>query len=202
MMEFRQLLTKEELTEEQINKIGHLLFETDPFIFPCICAIEDCSLLGKLCTTGEDPIFALRNCFIAEEDGMIHGLILWHEGPAYWNPAPLVQLARQEEICLSPNVHLVWEGYFREYETVPPGVISIMNVCVDPTSRNCGIGTNLVRAFIDQHISQGMELYVLSDNDVAIQLYRNVGFVVDKDDLPAFTSNKDQSIRCKKMIRF
>ena len=202
MMEFRQLLTKEELTEVQINKIGHLLFETDPFIFPGMCAIEDCSLLGKLCTTGEDPIFALHNCFIAEEDGRILGLILWHEGPVYWNPAPLVQLARQEEIRLSPNINLVWNNYFREYETVPSGVISIMNVCVDPTSRNCGIGTNLLRAFIAQHINQSMELYVLSDNDVAIQLYCNAGFIVDKDDLSAFTPNNDQSVRCKKMIRF
>lgn len=200
-MEYRQLSVHELLTEKQLVQIGNLIYDTDPYIFPCICKKEDAGLLGKLCVSDADAIFSLRNCFVAEENREICGLILWHMGPVYWDSVPLQTLAAAENRMLSPLLSLVQKEYFAEYQDVAPNLIGIMNVCVDGSTRCRGIGTKMLEAFLSEHPGQPMELFVLSDNSAAISLYSKLGFVIEKDDLPAFTPDLNRAVRSKKMIR-
>lgn len=201
MMKYRQLSESNSLAENQIAQIGTLIHDTDPYIFPCVCSTEDAELLGKLCVTGEDTIFSFRNCFVAEENGEIFGLILWHLGPVCWDPVPLQKLAEAENRTLSPLLSLAQKEYFAEYQAVAPDMISVMNVCVDASNRGRGIGTRMLEAFLSEHPGKPMELFVLAENSTAIALYSKLGFVIETDDLPAFTPDHNYTIRSKKMIR-
>jgi ribosomal-protein-alanine N-acetyltransferase len=54
----------------------------------------------------------------------------------------------------------------------------VTNLLVDPTWRRCGIGMDLMRALIDQAVSQGarhITLEVRSQNDAARRLYARLG---------------------------
>lgn len=201
MMKFRQLSGNEAVAEKQIAKIGTLIYDTDPYIFPCVCEKKNADLLGKLCLTGEDPVFSLRNCFVAEEDGEIRGLILWHPGPVLWDPAPLQKQAEAENKPLSPLLRLVETEYFAEYRNVAPDRISVMNVCVEERVRGRGIGKRMLEAFLSRYPGKPVELFVLAENSIAIALYSKLGFEIETDDLPAFTPDHNAAIRSKKMIR-
>ena len=150
-MNYRQLLEHDELTKNQTTQIGQLLHNTDPFIFQCICKEENADLLGSLCQSGEDAVFALKNLFVGEESGKICALLLWAKGPVRWDSKPLKKLSEKENKPLSPLLNMVQMDYFSEYQNVPPSVISIMNVCVEKDCRNRGIGTEMMKAFLDQH---------------------------------------------------
>lgn len=200
-MNYRQLLATDVITSEQARQIGHLLHNTDPFIFPCICKEESADLLGSLCQTGEDTVFALKNLFVGEESGKIFALLLWTKGPVRWDSKPLKKLSEKENKNLSPLLNMVQMDYFSEYQNVPPSVISIMNVCVEEGYRNRGIGTEMMNAFLDQHPNETIELFVLSDNSAALSVYSKLGFVIAEDNLTAFTPDKNPAIQSKKMVR-
>lgn len=200
-MQYKQLQPYETLDQKQVLQLGELIFQTDPYIFPAMCKVEDAYLLGKLCQSNDDKVFNTSNCFVAVENGTICGLILWHKGPVHWDTTPLQRLAIAEKRMISNQLQLVQEGYFSEYENLKPNTISIMNVCVAESLRGTGIGYNLLCNFLSVHPTSSIELYVLEDNIAAISLYEKVGFVKEYVSFPAFTPDNDQSVKCVKMFR-
>ena len=53
-----------------------------------------------------------------------------------------------------------------------------ITVCVDAEVRGRGIGTEMLKAFITRHKSESMELVTLTENTIAIDLYKRNGFEI------------------------
>lgn len=201
-MDLRQLTQKDLISPKNITQLGTLLYDTDPYISPCLCTRADAHLLGQLCVSGLDPLFALSNCFVAiEAQDDIVGLILWHQGPLpFWEPAPLRKMAAAAGITLSPQLDLAAVEYFSSYAHTPPDEIAIINVCVEESQRGHGVGKELLSRFLALHGEKTCELFVLADNEPAISLYLQHGFSI-KETQPAFAPNSSTPVLSHKMLR-
>lgn len=177
---FRQLKADERLDAKNAKQIAKLIYETDPFIYPCMFNSKEDALLilPRLFYSGRDRMFTTKNCFVAEQNGIVIGLILWYLGPLRWDSLPIKEEAAHENISLQEHFSKVEHQYFESYMDVPDGTISLINICISDDYRNQGIGTCMLRAFLEQYSGMKMELYVLADNMVARKAYENNGFRV------------------------
>ena len=175
------------LSNEQQEEIAVLIYDTDPYIYPVLFGegeqgIARCKgILPDVFESGKDAMFLKENLFVAEYEGRIVGLVLWCKGELVWDPTALLKTAREKGIPLvEKTVRLVSKEYVESSysaNSLPePTILSLINVCIEKSMRNLGIGGALMRAFIAEHAQEEMQLCVLADNLPAIKLYENCGF--------------------------
>ena len=119
----------------------------------------------------------------------IVGLILWVKGKLQWNPGVLCEVLRNLGIESPEYLNEVYSQYLSRYDSTDNyEKISLLNVCVDRKKRNTGIGRRLLMSFLEKHPKEDMELCVLKDNEGAVKLYQDCGFLV-VEEYPGFSTN-------------
>ena len=192
-----QLTAESKLSKNNYLQLAQLVYRTDEHIYPCIFNSESdaVTVLSSLLQSNLDAMFSKGNCFVAiTSDGSILGMILWKKGPLIWDDGSLKSQAKHDGVELSPYFDLVKQRYFYSYEKNPADLISLINVCVDPTAQGQGVGSIMIENFVREHANEKMELFVLADNTPAIQLYTKhaqfekiatiQGFSYDQRNLP------------------
>ena len=178
---FRQLRKGTRMDDRRLEKLGELIYKTDRYIYPDMFGSEAAALkvIPALIQSEKDPMFSLDNLFVCELAGIPVGMILWCKGALNWSAEPLRKTMQKLGYEIPATLDAVEKEYVSGYsEHQREACISILNVCVDPGMRGCGVGQKMLRAFLQAHPESGMELCVLSDNPGAIRLYESCGFKV------------------------
>jgi len=175
---YKQLSEGDSLTNDDIDRISKLIYETDPFIYPAMFGsyINTKKLMPYL-IEHHDPMFKLQNIFVAQEEGRIIGIVLWVKGSLIWTPELIKEACIAENVPVSEYLDLVAKEYVESYNKDREAVINIINVCVLQEYRGVGIGEEMMKAFFDQHKCSSYELCVLKENENAVKLYTKLGFV-------------------------
>ena len=186
-IEYVQLSKEKSISKEQYEAISELIYDTDPYIYPVMfgdgskgkqCAIQ---LLPTVFENGQDEMFSKDNLYVVERDKDVIGLILWYKGELIWNPESLLKIAEYKKIRLDKEkIELVRKEYvescYKNNELSIRETVSLINVCVGKEMRGLGIGSMLLKSFINNHIGEEMELTVLANNAPAVKLYQKFGF--------------------------
>lgn len=179
---FEQLTANSVLDEMDLLAIARLIYDTDPYIYPAMCsAAEAEKIFPCLLSAGTDSMFRKQNLFVARLDGIIVGVILWHSGPLVWEHKAFIEACNSQNISIAPTFEQVAQEYLSTYDQ-PTADISIINICVEPSVRSRGVGTEMLKAFIARHKCESMELVTLTENTIAIDLYKRNGFEIQREE--------------------
>ena len=182
ILTFEQLTADTPMTREELLSVAHLIYGTDPYIYPAMCSAEEAEkILPRLLTDGVDAMFCKQNLFVARLQDRIISLILWHEGPLIWNKNAYLNTCKSENIPVSPTFDQVAREYLGAYDR-PAAEVSIINVCVVPDLRGKGVAAANLQAFISGRKEKSMELVTLKDNAAAVALYERNGFCVVREE--------------------
>ena len=196
------------LTEQQYRSIAALVYDTDPYIYPAMfgegnLGKKNCvKILTSVYKRNLDSMFCLNNLFIAKNNNNIVGIVLWNRGTLQWNYDILLDVANELDISLDvTKLNMAKKQYFNDNysDDVSHGDgVSILNVCVESSWRNQGIGKRILAAFINDHIDESINLCVIVDNKNAVELYKKMGFIIEKEYMGF--STEDEKPRCYEMI--
>ncbi len=179
---FEQLAEDSVLNEKDLLTIARLIYDTDPYIYPAMCSTAEAEkILPCLLSAGTDSMFCKQNLFIARLDGIVVGVILWHSGPLVWEHKAFIEACNSQGIRIAPTFEQVAREYLSTYNQ-PTADISIINICVESSVRGKGVGTEMMKAFIARHEGESMELVTLTENTIAIDLYKRSGFEILREE--------------------
>ena len=201
MTVLRQLSGDQSLSDSNISRISELIYDTDPYIYPCLLGNREgaCLVLNDLLMSGDDAMFNLDNICVAEASDTIVGILLWEQGPLIWNPEPMLRSFSKNHVSIPPYFDKVCNEYFGSYTDTPENVINLLNLCIAPAYRKRGIASGLLSFLIGAHPECIMRLHVLKDNPAAIKLYAKTGFE-HTDTIDGFSSSDNKPL-CHLMKR-
>lgn len=188
---FRQFDIDSCLSGRQMREIAGLIYDTDRYIYQGMFGSRQNAIkvIPTLLSGNEDRMFRLSNLYAAVMEEEIVGLILWVKGKLQWNPGVLCEVLRNLGIKSPEYLNEVYSQYLSRYDSTDNyEKISLLNVCVDKKKRNAGIGRRLLMSFLEKHPKEDMELCVLKDNEAAVKLYQDCGFLV-VEEYPGFSTN-------------
>lgn len=188
---FRQFDIDSCLSGRQMREIAGLIYDTDRYIYQGMFGSRQNAIkvIPTLLSGNEDRMFRLSNLYAAVMEEEIVGLILWVKGKLQWNPGVLCEVLRNLGIESPEYLNEVYSQYLSRYDSTDNyEKISLLNVCVDRKKRNTGIGRRLLMSFLEKHPKEDMELCVLKDNEAAVKLYQDCGFLV-VEEYPGFSTN-------------
>ncbi len=188
---FRQFDIDSCLSGRQMREIAGLIYDTDRYIYQGMFGSwqNAIKVIPTLLSGNEDRMFRLSNLYAAVMEEEIVGLILWVKGKLQWNPGVLCEVLRNLGIESPEYLNEVYSQYLSRYDSTDNyEKISLLNVCVDRKKRNTGIGRRLLMSFLEKHPKEDMELCVLKDNEGAVKLYQDCGFLV-VEEYPGFSTN-------------
>ena len=188
---FRQFDIDSCLSGRQMREIAGLIYDTDRYIYQGMFGSRQNAIkvIPTLLSGNEDRMFRLSNLYAAVIEEEIVGLILWVKGKLQWNPGGLCEVLRNLGIESPEYLNEVYSQYLSRYDSTDNyEKISLLNVCVDRKKRNTGIGRRLLMSFLEKHPKEDMELCVLKDNEGAVKLYQDCGFLV-VEEYPGFSTN-------------
>ena len=194
---FRQLRSGTKLDDSRLEKLGALIYKTDTYIYPDMFGSEEAAekVIPILLRSGKDTMFSLDNLYVCEYAGKPVGMILWCSGTLNWSAELLRKALREQNFEIPAALDAVEREYVSGYGAEErEECISLLNVCVDPAMRGCGVGQKMLWAFLMEHPKENMELCVLSDNHSAIRLYESCGFRVCGEE-PAYPAEKPDHFR-------
>lgn len=197
---FRQLSCTDQLSEQQLKDIAGLIYDTDAYIYPALFSRKQAKkILPMLFEYNMDTMFNLNNIFCATTSAdRIVGIILHKKGPLNWSSKHLLKFANLFDEKLPETVKIVENEYFKDYNKTDSETRAILNVCVNGNFRmqdELRLGTQMIKAFLQAHHSERMELYVLQETRAAMRLYLRNGFIIEnkcngfsisKEDLPCY----------------
>lgn len=182
ILTFEQLFEDSVLDEKDLLTIARLIYDTDSYIYPAMCsAAEAEKIIPYLLSAGTDSMFCKQNLFVARLNNNVVGVILWHYGPLVWKQKAFIETCNSQSIQIAPTFEQVAREYLSTYDQ-PTADISIINVCVEASVRGKGVGTEMLKAFIGRHKSESMELVTLTENTIAIDLYKRSGFEILREE--------------------
>lgn len=188
---FRQFDIDSCLSGRQMREIAGLIYDTDRYIYQGMFGSRQNAIkvIPTLLSGNEDRMFRLSNLYAAVMEEEIVGLILWVKGKLQCNLGVLCEVLRNLGIESPEYLNEVYSQYLSRYDSTDNyEKISLLNVCVDRKKRNTGIGRRLLMSFLEKHPKEGMELCVLKDNEGAVKLYQDCGFLV-VEEYPGFSTN-------------
>ena len=188
---FRQFDIDSCLSGRQMREIAGLIYDTDRYIYQGMFGSRQNAIkvIPTLLSGNEDRMFRLSNLYVAVMEEEIVGLILWVKGKLQWNPGVLCEVLSNLGIESPEYLNEVYSQYLSRYDSIDNyEKISLLNVCVDKKKRNAGIGRRLLMSFLEKHPKEDMELCVLKDNEGAVKLYQDCGFLV-VEEYPGFSTN-------------
>lgn len=200
MMVFEQLKENTPLSLIEAQDLSRLLYLTDPYVYPAICD-EDAfvQIVSDMILHNPDEMFNPRRLFTARAKGRVLGLILWSDGSLLWDDTTFRKSANTRGITLTTDFDIVKREYFDSYGE-PSKMISLINVCVNPSCRSMHIARDMISAFINDHPERSFELVTLANNTSAIKAYEACGFCKSGLPYPGFSLDEKKPL-CYKMIR-
>ena len=196
MKRFHDIVIRAASVADNASKIAKLLYLTDPYIYPFLCADPADEIWVDFVSRAlKDPdhVHSARNMLLAIKDGSVVGLIC-----AYPLAAKKVFLQPVDR-SVSAKYVAVWEGYYKHAEPSAGGLY-ISNLCVDPAFRGKGIGGALLHALLEQHPREDIALDVLADNLSAVSLYEKAGFT-PRSRYNGFAGTAADAVQCISMLR-
>jgi len=167
--------------EDDLNQAAHILYQTDPFIFPFLFGKPEKANIGlsKLMSLPNNS-FSYLHTIVYIDSGMIKGLLI-ETNPSdqldeakdfteSFKPISSLRMALGQ-LFLFPILKRHLEGRY------------IQNVCVDAPYRGQGIGKELLQDSIERAKEdqiKALYLDVSNKNPGARKLYESYGFVVVK----------------------
>ena len=179
IIECCQLNNEDELTDEELERIAGLVYDTDVYIYPAMFETRENALkIIPQLIKQNDTMFRLENIYVARYNKKIVGIVLWKKGSLVWSKEQFVQISNKMGIPVSKYLDFVTERYIQSYADVEDEErVSMVNFCVSSEIRGCKIGSKMMQQFLMVHREEQLELCVLEENPSAVKLYQNYGFV-------------------------
>jgi len=169
------------LSDIQLKEIAGLIYDTDLFIYPAMfdSRQEAQNVLPKMIRAG-DQMFNRENLFVAMDGGRIAGVLLGMRGPLQWNK-------KIYEKCGGRSKHIdrVAMEYFNLFADATANMTTMVRISVKKELQRKGIGSWLMETFMEAEKGP-CQLFVLSDNAVAISFFQGKGFRV-RETRPGFS---------------
>ena len=196
---FKQLSSNDKLTQEQLEEIADLIYETDEYIYPAFFGDKNNAkkIIPEL-FSNNDSMFSYDNLYLAILSNNIVGLILWNKGVLSWKDDLLLKVVNEKNINIPDSYKLVVDEYLIDYKDVDENEISILNVSVNKNYQGMKIGYNMMINFLKDHNENDISLFVLKENDGAINLYKKCSFNI-VEELDGFALGG--TVECVKMIK-
>lgn len=173
--------TEMPLSDIQLKEIAGLIYDTDLFIYPAMfdSRQEAQIILPKMIRAG-DQMFNRENLFVAMDGGRIAGVLLGMRGPLQWNK-------KIYEKCGGKSKHIdrVAMEYFNLFADATANMTTMIRISVRKELQRKGIGSRLMETFMEAEKGP-YQLFVLSDNAVAISFFQGKGFRV-RETRPGFS---------------
>ncbi len=174
------LILRKATAKDKAEQLARCIYETDAYIYPAICESCDDSRwveLVRKCLAKKGNVFSLENLFVAEREGSVVAIACVLEGSK-----PYFFLGENEiPPALAEGVATVQKGYFAplfEDNMALDGGYNLVNLCVDSRYRGQGIGKALLSYLLEKYKGEAFYLDVIADNEIALSLYRSLGFSV------------------------
>lgn len=187
---------------DDVKKVGELLYQTDPYIYPeFFGCVENAELIMKEAIEQELYCFHLENIFGAFDGDKLLGMVCMNpEGKYKWEEEEWCSLFRECGMLRQEVFHQVSHEYFKEMDNENfEDKIYILAICVLDGERGQGIGTEMLKRFLEQHPTGKMVLDTLADNEGAVALYEKCGFKTV--DVYYGFSTTEEKPRCLRMER-
>ena len=183
---------------DDISAIAKYIYLTDPYIYPSISngpeSAEWVDIIEQ-CYKMEKNVFYYKNIFIALVDDKIVGICCIVPNKKNLEFSERLRLSDE----LLQKIEGTVKGYFKPLlkEIAELDGYNVVNLCVDESFRNLGIGKKLLNYSISQVETKEVYLDVIADNTSAIRVYQALSFEVEKE-YEGFLS-ESSSILCYKM---
>ena len=183
---------------DDISAIAKYIYLTDPYIYPSISngpeSAEWVDIIEQ-CYKMEKNVFYYKNIFIALVDDKIVGICCIVPNKKKLEFSERLRLSDE----LLQKIEGTVKGYFKPLlkEIAELDGYNVVNLCVDESFRNLGIGKKLLNYSISQVETKEVYLDVIADNTSAIRVYQALSFEVEKE-YEGFLS-ESSSILCYKM---
>lgn len=183
---------------DDISAIAKYIYLTDPYIYPSISNSPESAEwvdIIEQCYKMEKNVFYYKNIFIALVDDKIVGICCIVPNKKKLEFSERLRLSDE----LLQKIEGTVKGYFKPLlkEIAELDGYNVVNLCVDESFRNLGIGKKLLNYSISQVETKEVYLDVIADNTSAIRVYQALSFEVEKE-YEGFLS-ESSSILCYKM---
>ena len=184
--------------DDDICAIAKYIYLTDPYIYPSISNSPESAEwvdIIEQCYKMEKNVFYYKNIFIALVDDKIVGICCIVPNKKKLEFSERLRLSDE----LLQKIEGTVKGYFKPLlkEIAELDGYNVVNLCVDESFRNLGIGKKLLNYSISQVETKEVYLDVIADNTSAIRVYQALSFEVEKE-YEGFLS-ESSSILCYKM---
>lgn len=184
--------------------IAAIMFGADPYIFPAAFSRLTIAktVLPEFFADVNGP-FGSNNMYIAESDGRLAGVLCFFDKDT---KCGMDYRDLKGKYAILPNSYIyTCENYFEKIlnniYSEPDNSLYLHSFCVASNFRDRGIGKQLLVRFIEDYSSKDMYLHVLENNEAAIKLYKDVGFVIEKSNILGFSANPNKRPKCLLMLR-
>ena len=162
---------------DNLQNIAKLIYETDPYIYPSISKNKNDAINILVEMIKSNTLFNYNNCLIAVENSNIVGLIVF-------NTLENTKL----------NNYYFWENRTEELKYFVTNYINICEkqlhhneiyltcVCTNKLFRRKKVATKLLQHLLKMNDNKTFRLDVLQNNTPAINLYKSLGFEMQKED--------------------
>lgn len=160
---------------DNLKEIAELIYETDPYIYPSISANKNESISVLIEMIKENTIYNYKNCLVAIDGDNILGLIV----------LSTLSSSNQNNYELWENRNNGLNYFVNRYiklceKQLSANEIYLTCVCTNKLYRRKKVATKLL-----QHVLNSSEtifrLDVLQNNTPAINLYKSLGFEIEKE---------------------
>jgi len=159
---------------DDLPQIALLIYNTDSYIYPYMFSGLNSwkdILIDMIKTKGS--LFYYENILIAIENNIIAGLIISINEHTYLTKDYLKWQSINKNLDFTIKNYILPTIKHKLNSTV-----YISNVCVNSDFRGQGISKKLLKYLINNSKDNSFELDVLTDNIVAINLYKSYGFTI------------------------
>jgi ribosomal protein S18 acetylase RimI-like enzyme len=173
-----------------IATFAKLIYNADECLYKDLFGDEKSALkILEKCSEDENSLFYKGNFYIAsikdKVDGMVINKIVGLAGVflphVKWNEKLHEELILQSGCNLPETFQYVSREYFDKFFNDNSPKIKIGNVCVLEEFRKHGFGNKMIASITKTYKNSVCKLGVLTDNAVAIHVYKNNGFkITDK----------------------
>lgn len=179
--------------EDDLDQVAKLIYETDPYIYPYLFndnKEEGIKVLKQ--TIINDTIYNYKNIDVAVFEGQIVGMVVSKKTPIKISLEELANSFILAGAIIDDKFKKVFQEYYMPMENEPSGVY-IANVCIDERYYRCSISKYMLEKIIKEDETYHLEVIIA--NEVAVHLYKNLGFEVEYEypgflDVPCYRMKK------------
>ena len=162
---------------DNLQNIAELIYETDPYIYPSISQNRNDAVNILTEMIKSNTLFKYDNCLIAVEKNNVVGLIVFSTVENKTDNEYGVWLNKNDSISYFINKYVkVCENQINENE------IYLTCVCTNKLYRRKKVATKLIQQLFEMYNNKNFKLDVLQNNLPAINLYKTLGFEIQKED--------------------